>query len=607
MNQMSKRSLWLILCLTLSLPLFAQQSGFSWEATYGKSPTQFTPEDWRAIIDSQWGEGISTVRKRLIFDRWWNDVNQNYGMFHNLDFDIDAFRAQYRPEIEAGVSRGRFAAIMNHFGYRLNDLHTYVWDNVVRNTPLNKGVPMTVIGQWGLNRRFGALLTPLADSTAVVYQVAPNHPIGLEPGDLVLGYDGVAWKDIYPKLMEAELPLFLNVVSGSSPESHLHYHIQAAGLNWHLFDTIDIVKYSTGDTLHFDTNLLAGQSVTLWGRDGLDVPGVTWPNASRGDRVGWGIVEGTNVGYVYVTSWSFTAQLRIRQQFQEAVDSLMHHVDTDGIIFDFRFNTGGGALAREGLQLLFNEVTPTVGFDKRNSPSDRFSMQPDPNRLEANLVIQADPNTYYDKPIAVLIGPGSISAGELEAIRMSFHPRARLFGKPAAGGNSGSDFISLSDSDWFASRSSGPVYLVQDRFYLSHISFPPDEEVWLERDDIANGTDTVVERALAWIASETQVSIEEEVAAELPNSLTVQAYPNPFRESTTIVFDVPEAAHVQVQIYNTFGQHVATLKEGSAAPGTQQLVWDGRRLDGSAVGAGHYFYRVEAGDRITTGSVIYIR
>jgi len=45
-----------------------------------------------------------------------------------------------------------------------------------------------------------------ADGSLLVYKVAAAHPLGLEPGDVVLGYEGVAWKDLYPALLEAELP-----------------------------------------------------------------------------------------------------------------------------------------------------------------------------------------------------------------------------------------------------------------------------------------------------------------------------------------------------------------------------------------------------------------
>ena len=603
----------LIFCLTLcgliaagAPPASAQQSGINWAATYGKSPTQFTVEEWHAIIDATWGPGASTAEQLQLFDRWWNEVHLSYAGFHNVDLDIFALRDRYRPEIEAGVSRGRFAGIMSHFTYQLNELHTYLFDIPVRNTTRTKGVPLLTIGQWGTNKHFGALLTPLPDSSLLVYKVLPNHPLGLEPGDLVLGYDGVPWKDIVPTLLEAELPLFLNSVNASTDEANTYYLLQAAGLNWYLFDTIDVVKYSTGDTLHFATSRLAGQNRTIWGSEQIDVPGVVWPNRSRGDRVSWGVVEGTRVGYIYVTSWSFDAQFNIREQFSNAVDSLRRHTETDGLIFDFRFNTGGGALGGDAWELLFDEVVPTIGFDRRVRSTDLFAMEPDPLRQESRLVIQGRPGTYYDKPIAVLIGPGSISAGELEALRLSFHPRARLFGKTAPGGNTGSDFINMG-TNWFASLSNSSMYLVSTHQYLAHIGLEPDEPVWFTQEDVAQGIDTVVEAALDWIAGETLTGVEDEGLAQ--NALLVpgHAFPNPFSGSTTLAYTLSEPAPVTITIYNVLGQHIATLTEGPQPAGQQYIRWDGKTLSGHHAQSGHYFSRIQAGPSQATGTLVYVR
>jgi len=41
----------------------------------------------------------------------------------------------------------------------------------------------------------------------------------------------------------------------------------------------------------------------------------------------------------------------------------------------------------------------------------------------------------------------------------------------------------------------------QDEGYLIHKPFPVDEEVWLTREGVAHGEDTVVKRALAWMDS----------------------------------------------------------------------------------------------------------
>jgi hypothetical protein len=596
----------LLLCASLRADDSASEN-FNWAKTHGKSPTKFTAKDWRPIIDATWGQGLPTAQKLQIFDRWWNEVDLQYGAFHHFDPDIFALRDRYRPQIEAGVSRGRFAAIMNHFTFKLNELHTWAYDIRVSFTTLRKGIPVLVVGQWGTNQRFGAVLTPLPDSTLLVYKSLPNHPLGLVPGDLVLGYDGVLWKDIYPTLLEAELPLALNIVNAATEEANTYYLLQSAGLNWHLFDTIDIVKYDSGDTLHFNTNLLANESRIIWGSEQIDVPGVKWPDRTNGRRVSWGVVNGTKVGYVYVTSWAADAQLTILAQFRNAVDSLMHHTETDGIIFDFRFNTGGTALAREGLALLFNQTVATVGFDRRVRGEDHFAMQPDPQRPASALVIRGDPNTYYDKPIAILIGPGSISAGELEARRLSFHPRARIFGKAAAGGNTGSDNIDLGNSDWTAMLATGPQYLVSTHEYLAHKALEPHEKIWFDRDDVANGIDTVVKAAMAWIAMQT-TGVSNETSGSVPSQFELrQNYPNPFNPSTVISFQLPVSGKARLAIYNIAGQLIRTLLDGSAAAGAHAVSWDGRDARGQIVASGVYVYKLEAGEFVETRKMSFLR
>ena len=42
------------------------------------------------------------------------------------------------------------------------------------------------------NHHFGASLAPLPDSSVFVYDAVSNHPLGLEPGDVIVGYDGIS-------------------------------------------------------------------------------------------------------------------------------------------------------------------------------------------------------------------------------------------------------------------------------------------------------------------------------------------------------------------------------------------------------------------------------
>ena len=43
----------------------------------------------------------------------------------------------------------------------------------------------------------------LPDSNTLVLRVVPNHPLNLEPGDIILGYEGIPWKNLVQELLDA--------------------------------------------------------------------------------------------------------------------------------------------------------------------------------------------------------------------------------------------------------------------------------------------------------------------------------------------------------------------------------------------------------------------
>jgi phosphodiesterase/alkaline phosphatase D-like protein len=70
-------------------------------------------------------------------------------------------------------------------------------------------------------------------------------------------------------------------------------------------------------------------------------------------------------------------------------------------------------------------------------------------------------------------------------------------------------------------------------------------------------------------------------------------YPNPFNPSTTIEYALPEAAPVEVAVYDVLGQKVRVLAREKAQPaGFYRLAWDGRDAAGQSLGSGVYLYRL---------------
>jgi len=573
-----------------------------------KKSGHYTKVDWAAIIDATWGAGLPTAQKLAIFDNAWNEVNSRYAAFQNLDVDWDSLKNVYRPEIENGVSRGRFAAIMNHLAFALKEAHTFIADMPVNwGTALNPGVPLFVIGAWRDNAHFGACLTPLPDSSLLVYRALPNHSLGLEVGDIVLGYDGIPWKKLYKELLEVQLPIHITWVWGSTDNSITHQILASAGMNWHLYDTIDIAKYSTGDTVHLSTTQLRYQNGLIWGNEQLEIPGVPMPNIPANDFVSWGIVEGTQIGYVYVASCEYDPQNTISGQFYNAIHSLMFNHQTTGLILDFRLNYGGTIITDAGFSLLFDSIIQTAGIAVRNDPNDHFNMGRLPWPIDL-MTIHGNPATFYDRPISVLVGPGAISAGDWEPFRASFHPNVRFFGKPTSGSFSAGDYPDLGNPDWFMYLTYGNGYLMSDpEYYLTHRDIHIDEKIWLTREDVVKGKDTVVEAAIAWINDSTTIddlnSQQQPLNFELFNN-----YPNPFNPTTTIRFELPHPAQVSLKIYNIQGKLVRSLlTDQFKTNGSHSVVWDGKNEQEVEVGSGEYFYRVETDEFCDVKKMLLVR
>ncbi|MFC1724579.1 amidohydrolase family protein [candidate division KSB1 bacterium] len=81
-----------------------------------------------------------------------------------------------------------------------------------------------------------------------------------------------------------------------------------------------------------------------------------------------------------------------------------------------------------------------------------------------------------------------------------------------------------------------------------------------------------------------------------------QNYPNPFNNATTIAYQLPKAAMVNISIYNIPGQLVETLVNESQAEGFHKVQWNADN-----VVSGLYFYRIQAGDFIEVKKCLLLK
>jgi hypothetical protein len=513
--------------------------------------------DWRRIIDSTWGPGLPLSQKLALFDDYAANLLSSFDGFLSLGLNWDSLRTHYRSRIDSTTSRGRFAAIMARFAMSLRDRHTLADDLAVTYSPLAPGVPVLVLSPYATAEHFGAVLTTLPDSSALVLRAIPNHPLALEAGDIVLGYEGVPWKRLVMELLDAELPVFSDGGIGAR-SAETHAMLRNVGNNWHLFETIDILKYSTKETLHLPVSpLLSLPPDHMMGNEQLDIPGIPsayYFNNPFGSNVGrpvdYGKLPTADVGYIRLLSEA-PGDFSPDSKFAEAVNALW---ETKGLIIDLRWNYGGWAFFDAAFGRMFSQRLSTIE-DAYRSGSTTWSLAPSG---DGNVfAIPGNPGSLFDRPIAVLLGPTCVSMGDITAQRLRYHPMVRFFGKSSA--------ASLGDSKglagytgWFLNYSvSDMFHTSQPGVYLNRSEFPIDEPVWFTVDGVAKGKDEVLERALTWITSLTyahDVALDRTYSRPGLDSVRVTAtLANPLHHAVTLaatVTDTGGGVRDSVVLYN---------------------------------------------------------
>ena len=88
-----------------------------------------------------------------------------------------------------------------------------------------------------------------------------------------------------------------------------------------------------------------------------------------------------------------------------------------------------------------------------------------------------------------------------------------------------------------------------------------------------------------------QLRLRVDEAGALPDAFALKGnYPNPFNPSTTIVFDLPQNAEVEIEVFNALGRRVMRIPAQTMTAGAGQKV----RLDASHLASGTYLYRISA-------------
>ena len=90
-------------------------------------------------------------------------------------------------------------------------------------------------------------------------------------------------------------------------------------------------------------------------------------------------------------------------------------------------------------------------------------------------------------------------------------------------------------------------------------------------------------------------------------SLELKNHPNPFNPTTTISFNLANAAHVILRVFSITGEHVTTLVNDFKDAGPHYVVWNGKNAAGNTVASGMYVYQLNFDDNIMTNTMNFIK
>lgn len=86
-----------------------------------------------------------------------------------------------------------------------------------------------------------------------------------------------------------------------------------------------------------------------------------------------------------------------------------------------------------------------------------------------------------------------------------------------------------------------------------------------------------------------------------------QNYPNPFNPLTRFEYQVPQAAYVNISVYNIVGQLVATLVDEVKSPGEYSVSWNATDQNGLQAPTGMYIARMVSNNYSATRKVALLK
>ena len=94
----------------------------------------------------------------------------------------------------------------------------------------------------------------------------------------------------------------------------------------------------------------------------------------------------------------------------------------------------------------------------------------------------------------------------------------------------------------------------------------------------------------------------------LPKELDIRhAHPNPFNNSVSISFEIPNSKNVNLSIFDMKGRNIRQMNLGVLSTGFHKVLWDGKNNFGNELPSGIYMAVLEVGGKINIQKISFIK
>ena len=94
-----------------------------------------------------------------------------------------------------------------------------------------------------------------------------------------------------------------------------------------------------------------------------------------------------------------------------------------------------------------------------------------------------------------------------------------------------------------------------------------------------------------------------DVNIEVPTEFELaQNFPNPFNPTTTIQYNIPNAGHVTLKIFDVLGKETSTLINADQSAGSYEVTFNAANLP-----SGVYIYKIEAGSFVSVKKLLLMK